>query len=191
MILLCFIPKPCIFARNLQGNSNIGILETEEPEFGSELNQIENEIGETIHQIFFKLFEEYELNVVQLDKSQAQREAHQERKERHLIERVHSDLQTVEHGKTGEFYNELHKSRSWYEHKFAEYELVDKRKSAKIAEIHQERKKQEIINSMDTSNIGNVKQPHPEGSHENAKSAILETEEPEIWKKLKLQKLKI
>jgi len=68
-----------------------------------------------------------------------------ERKERHLIERVHSDLQKIEYGKSQGFWKELSHSERWYRERFNKYELVDKKISAKVAEIHQERKVQSIV----------------------------------------------
>jgi len=72
-----------------------------------------------------------------------------ERKERHLIERVHSDYLKAEVKK--DFFEELHHSYRWYYDKFEEYELnvVQLDKSQAQREAHQERKVQSIIEDLD------------------------------------------
>jgi len=72
-----------------------------------------------------------------------------ERKERHLVERVHSDYKKAEN--KGEFFSELHKSESWYYEKFKEYNFSPEfgEKAKAISESHQERKVQSIVEDLE------------------------------------------
>jgi len=72
-----------------------------------------------------------------------------DRKERHLIERVHSDYLKAEN--KGEFFEGLQKSDSWYYERFKEYEFPPDSGRISVASIqsHQERKVNSIVSDLE------------------------------------------
>lgn len=72
-----------------------------------------------------------------------------ERKERHLIERVHAEYLKAEN--KGEFFENLHHSENWYKERFAKYDLPLQfaSKSDAMKEVHQERKVQSIVEDLE------------------------------------------
>jgi hypothetical protein len=73
-----------------------------------------------------------------------------ERKERHLIERVHSEYMKADN--KASFFENLSKSDSWYYEKFADYDLKRERdfqNTGNMQKAHQKRKVQSVVDDLE------------------------------------------
>jgi len=72
-----------------------------------------------------------------------------ERKERHLIERVHSEYLKAENKR--DFFEELHHSNTWYYQKFKEYDLQTElcSTSEQTKKGHETRKVQSVVDDLE------------------------------------------